>query len=78
MASKDIEIPAIGSTWRYDGYKYHVVAIVNDGDEVLIVVKYFGKRRQWWHYEVWDTFIYWVRIIEPAERMLKEQGFEQV
>lgn len=30
-------------------YKCHVLAIV---DEDMIVYKWFGRRKQWWHYEV--------------------------
>lgn len=30
-------------------YKIHVVAIV---DEVHVVYKWYGKHKQWWHYEV--------------------------
>jgi len=32
-------------------YKCHVVAVV---DECMVVYKWYGKRKQWWHYEVED------------------------
>lgn len=55
----------IGYTFEYDGYKYHVVAIVKDEhgnrDEVLYILKYYGKRKQWWHYEVWEEIVYKLR-----------------
>lgn len=35
-------------------YKYHHVTDFVDNGEVFVVVKYYGKRLQWWHYEVWD------------------------
>lgn len=48
--------PKIGSTFRYEGYKHHVVAVLVDDGTTIVVVKYYGKRKQWWHYEVWDMF----------------------
>ena len=30
-------------------YKIHIVAII---DETQIVYKYYGKHKQWWHYEI--------------------------
>lgn len=30
-------------------YKIHVVAVVDDNQ---IVFKWYGKHKQWWHYEV--------------------------
>jgi hypothetical protein len=30
-------------------YKCHVLAIV---DEYMVVYKWYGRRKQWWHYEV--------------------------
>ncbi|MBW1853069.1 MAG: hypothetical protein JRJ00_00040 [Deltaproteobacteria bacterium] len=35
---------------KYDNYKYHVVAVLKEEEQ--IVIKYYGKRKQWWHYEV--------------------------
>ena len=29
-----------------------------DCGEVFVVVKYYGKRKRWWHYEVWSLFEY--------------------
>ena len=31
-------------------------------DHILYVMKYYGKHRQWWHYEVWDAWQYDCRI----------------
>lgn len=60
------EVLPIGHTFRYDGYKYHVVGIFTDDhgndDGCLYVVKYYGKHKQWWHYEVWSAFDYDLRI----------------
>ena len=41
-------------------YKYHVVAILENEEQ--IVFKYFGKRKQWWHYEIKSFYEYetWV------------------
>jgi hypothetical protein len=32
-------------------YKCHVVTVV---DECMIVYKWYGRHKQWWHYEVED------------------------
>lgn len=36
------------------GYKYHIVLSFNDAGQTFFVVKYYGKYKQWWHYEIWD------------------------
>ena len=59
---KRIHIPPVGSTWRWLDYKYHLVLVFEDGDDTLLVVKYYGKRKQWWHYEVWTSFEYYLRV----------------
>lgn len=52
-------IPKPGDSFRsFDGYKYHVVSLIKDGDYQLIIVKYYGKRKQWWHYEIWCIMEY--------------------
>jgi hypothetical protein len=30
-------------------YKCHVIGIV---EEYMVVYKWYGKRRQWWHYQI--------------------------
>ncbi|MCO4819798.1 MAG: hypothetical protein KC517_09250 [Bacteroidetes bacterium] len=46
-------IPDIGSTFYIrvgaNKYKIHIVAVV---DCDMVVYKYFGKHKQWWHYEI--------------------------
>lgn len=49
-------LPPPGSTFHYLDYKYHIVGYIRDGEETVVVVKYFGKHRRWWHYEVWTEF----------------------
>ncbi len=47
---------------KRSNYKYHVVNIFLDQDLWLIVFKYYGKHKQWWHYEIkelWD-FNSWI------------------
>jgi len=44
----------VGTTFWYQERKYHVVAVVVDGDELIYVLKYFGLHKQWWHYEVME------------------------
>nr|BDD43621.1 hypothetical protein 1 [Dehalococcoidia bacterium] len=40
-------------------YKCHVLAIV---DEDHVVFKWYGKHKQWWHYEVMyiETVKFWI------------------
>ncbi|HPJ86769.1 MAG TPA: hypothetical protein PLU55_01510 [Candidatus Pacearchaeota archaeon] len=42
----------IGDKFRDKNYLYHVVEIIEDGEEAIIVYKYFGKHKRWWHYLV--------------------------
>lgn len=35
-------------------YKYHLVLSFEDNGCFFYVVKYYGRYKQWWHYEVWD------------------------
>ncbi|MFA6875685.1 MAG: hypothetical protein WCQ87_03525 [Parabacteroides sp.] len=37
--------------FHYQGYLYHVVLSFHD-EETFFVVKWWGKHKQWWHYEV--------------------------
>lgn len=32
-------------------YKIHICAII---DEIMIVYKYYGRHKQWWHYRIED------------------------
>lgn len=61
---REHEIVPIGSTFQYEGYKYHVVnSFLDEGTGYYIyVIRYYGKHKQWWHYEVWDAFEYDMRI----------------
>ncbi len=37
-------------------YKYHIVLEFNDNGDTFYVVKYYGIHKQWWHYEIWDSW----------------------
>ena len=37
-------------------YKYHIVLSFEDNGDTFFVVKYYGRYKQWWHYEVWDEW----------------------
>lgn len=52
MEQKTIDLRT-GNTFHYQRYKYHIVAAFYDGEN-MYVVKYFGKYKQWWHYEVYS------------------------
>ena len=43
-----------GFKYRDGDYLYHVVLSFRDSGtkDIMYVVKYFGKRKRWWHYEV--------------------------
>ena len=44
-----------GTKFRYQGYLYHVLCVCGDNDTTLIIVKYFGKYKKWWHYEIMEA-----------------------
>ena len=50
-------------TFRYNDRKYHLVLSFEDNGRMYYVVKYFGRYKQWWHYEVisWDELQYRTR-----------------
>lgn len=39
--------------WRVQD---HLVLPFEDQGETYYVVRYYGKHKQWWHYEVWDSW----------------------
>lgn len=51
-------------TFRDRDYKYHVVTILDEEPETQVVIKYYGKRKQWWHYEI--------KALWVIERSLKD------
>ena len=54
-AKLDIATLEKGTKFRYKRYLYHVVDKCDDNGTILIVAKYFGKYKQWWHYEVFEA-----------------------
>ena len=34
--------------------KHHIVSIIQDGDTGIVVSKYYGIYKQWWHYEIME------------------------
>ena len=54
------EVLPDGSTFNYQGYKYHIVkSFYDEGtNEYIYVTRYYGKHKQWWHYEIWDAIRY--------------------
>jgi len=34
--------------------KYHIVKIFEDDKNTIVVIKFFGIYKRWWHYETWD------------------------
>ena len=39
---------------RYRDRLYHIVLTFEDNGKKYYVVKFYGKYKQWWHYEVWS------------------------
>ena len=37
---------------KRDNRKCHIVKIFKDKNEKIVVTKYFGIHKRWWHYEV--------------------------
>jgi hypothetical protein len=36
----------------FKAYKIHIVRIVYDAGRKLVVYKWYGKHKQWWHYNI--------------------------
>jgi len=51
----------VGTKFRYvylhDNYLYHVLGIFDDD---AVAVKYYGKYKQWWHYEFQNMYRIWI------------------
>lgn len=54
-SSLDVATLKKGTKFRYKGYLYHVVDKCDDNGTILIIVKYFGKYKKWWHYEILEA-----------------------
>ena len=48
-----------------DGYKCHIVT--NLPNEGQIVWKYYGKRKQWWHYTIQSYFWFELRMTSRSD-----------
>ena len=55
-------------TDRHDTRLYHVLDIFDD-DEVA--VKYYGKYKQWWHYEFQNMYRIWLAYEEDNLKFVK-------
>jgi len=42
-------------------YKIHILAVV---DKYQIVFRWYGRRNQWWNYEIWHREMLDIRIME--------------
>jgi hypothetical protein len=64
MKSEQLDTARAGEIF-YKGrepYKYHIVGVLSLAQQVIY--RYYGKRKQWWHYEVehMDSFKYCFEI----------------
>lgn len=43
---------------RIEKYKIHIVEVIDEGMYFcpLVVYRYFGKYKQWWHYEIESAY----------------------
>lgn len=63
-----------GQTYKWDGggyyYKIHIVEIIDEGLSYcpLIVFRYFGKHKQWWHYEIKSAALLTIDISRTANK----------
>ena len=50
-----------GNVHRMGQTKIHISAVIVDGERTLIVYKWYGQHKQWWHYEIKDQdfFEFW-------------------
>jgi len=50
-----------GNIHRMGQTKIHIVTILVEKERTLVVYKWYGKHRQWWHYEIRDLdfFEFW-------------------
>lgn len=58
--------PPVGTKFRHQRSVNHVVGHVNDGDRVIIVYKYWRRRKQYWQY-VAETREFWEICILRTE-----------
>ena len=62
-------------------YKCHVLAVVDDNQ---VVFKWYGKHKQWWHYDVLSLWlveqyieITKKRVIESHKSMIKKDDADE-
>ncbi len=55
-------------------YKIHIVSIIKDNGNRLVVYKYFGRHKQWWHYCIEDEEILDFKIDLCKRRKLNGNG----
>jgi hypothetical protein len=36
----------------HDRRKYHIVDIIKDCDRTIVLFKFFGIHKRWWHYQI--------------------------
>lgn len=65
-----------GSTFTYDKRKYHVVNSFPDIGNYIYVVRYYGKYKQWWHYEAWDAYTVDLRMESGMIKNLKRKRIQ--
>ena len=59
-------------------YKIHIVAIV---DDEMVVYKYYGRHKQWWHYEIERDIFVEAKIAwanKPGQTNLGKQAWESM
>jgi len=62
------KIVPVGFTYRYNGYKYHLAGFFFDEGTDFYIVKYYGKYRQWWHYEIITRYEFYYQALDELEK----------
>jgi hypothetical protein len=47
---------------KNDFHKYHLVGILENEPQPQVIYKYFGRYKQWWHYEIKSLYIFKISI----------------
>lgn len=57
-------------TGRMEAYKIHVLTIIED----QVVYRWYGKHKQWWHYEIEWIDLLQIKIDRTAEFKEKQKS----
>lgn len=41
---------------KNDKRKFHIIDFVEDDETILVIYKFYGIHKQWWHYKIEEYF----------------------